>query len=129
MNTDNFFSVERLIEFGVGMGIAQQMVQSMNNALQQAYQPSTMTTHLNSLPLHSDPIKFLAVLEGKQAGPFNGPEVLRLVANGKITKSTYIWRDGMPKWEFAENVPEFMRIFALAPPPLPSCPPPPPTAG
>ena len=39
MNTDNFFSVERLIEFGVGMGIAQQMVQSMNNALQQAYQP------------------------------------------------------------------------------------------
>lgn len=123
MNTDNFFSVERLIEFGMGMGIAQQMVKSMNTALQESYLPSAQATHLAGLQQQAVPVAFFAVLNGNQAGPFNEAEVSRLVAQGQITKSTYIWRPGMLQWEFAENVPEFLRIIALAsppPPPLPS---------
>ena len=122
MNTDNFFSVERLIEFGMGMGIAQQMVKSMNNALQEAYLPSTQVTQFNGLQPPPLPVSFFAVIDGSQAGPFNEAEISRLVADGRITKSTYIWRPGMIQWEFAESVPEFLRIIALAPPPPPPVP-------
>ena len=30
MNDQNFFSIDRLVEFGMSVAIAQQMVQSMN---------------------------------------------------------------------------------------------------
>lgn len=122
MNTDNFFSVERLVEFGMGMGIAQQMVKSMNAALQEPYLPSAQVTHLSGL--HPPPriVPFFVVLDGRQAGPFNETEISRLVAEGRITKSTYVWTTGMLQWELAENVPDFLRIIALtypSPPPLP----------
>lgn len=123
MNTDNFFSVERLVEFGMGMGIAQQMVKSMNSALQEAYLPSAQVTHLPGLHPPPLPLSFFAVIDSRQAGPFNEVEISRLVAEGRITKATYIWRPGMLQWEFAENVPEFLRIIALAPPPPPPIPP------
>ncbi len=123
MNTDNFFSVERLVEFGMGMGIAQQMVKSMNGALQDAYLPSAQATNLTGLQQPVMPVSFYAVMDGRQAGPFNEAEVSRLVAEGRITKGSYIWRAGMLQWEFAENVPEFLRIIALAPPPPPPVPP------
>ena len=117
MNTDNFFSVDRLVEFGMGMGIAQQMVKSMNSAMQEAYLPSAQATHLTGMQQAALPITFFAVFDGRQAGPFNEVEISRLVAEGRITKATYVWRAGMLHWEFAENVPEFLRIIALAPPP------------
>ena len=120
MNTDNFFSVDRLLKFGVGMGIAQQMVKSMNTALQEPYLPSAQATHLTGLQPQTVPVAFFAVIDGNQAGPFNEAEISRLVAQGKITKSTYIWRAGMLQWEFAEKVPEFLRVIALAPPPPPA---------
>lgn len=123
MTTDNFFSVERLVEFGMGMGIAQQMVRSMNSALQDAYLPSAQATHLTGLQPPILPVNFFAVIDGLQAGPFTEAEISRLVAECRITKATYIWRPGMLQWEFAENVPEFLRIIALAPPPPPPVPP------
>ena len=42
MNDDNFFSIERLVEFGLGMGIAQQMVNSMNQAMKNVHIPGPM---------------------------------------------------------------------------------------
>jgi hypothetical protein len=123
LNTDNFFSVDRLVEFGMGMGIAQHMVKSMNSALQEAYLPSAQATQLTGLQPPTLPNTFFVVFDGRQAGPFNDVEISRLVADGRITKSTYVWRAGMLQWEFAENVPEFLRIIALAPPPPPPVPP------
>ena len=32
MNEDSFFSINRLLEFGMGMALAQQMVNTMNNS-------------------------------------------------------------------------------------------------
>ena len=120
MNTDNFFSVDRLVEFGLGLGIAQQMVNSMNQALQGSYLPSTQVTQMPKVQSAALPVSFFVVLDGKQAGPFNEAELSRLIMDGKIGKSTYIWQVGMLNWEFAENVPSFLRIVALVPPPIPS---------
>ncbi|MGN0729658.1 DUF4339 domain-containing protein [Treponema sp.] len=36
---ENFFSIDRLIEFGIGMSMSQQIVQAMNNMMSQMRQP------------------------------------------------------------------------------------------
>lgn len=111
MNDDNFFSINRLVEFGLGMAVAQQMVGSMNKALHNTYVPGPQ----NSLsPNHTK--TFHVIIDGKPAGPFNEQELSRLISEGKVVKSTYVWMPGMPKWDFAENVADVLRLVALSPP-------------
>lgn len=113
MNNDNFYSIDKLVEFGLGIGIAQQMVNSMNHALKNTYVPGP-NNPMGQAPMSRS---FHAVLDGKPAGPFSEQEMARLIGEGKITKDTYVWRPGSPKWEMAENVPEVLRLVALTPPP------------
>jgi hypothetical protein len=114
MNNDNFFSIDRLVEFGLGIGIAQQMVQSMNHALQNTYIPGPMNPMMGGRPSAA----FFAMLDGKQAGPFSEDELTRLIAQGQVDKTTYVWKAGMAKWERCENVPDVLRLVALCPPPF-----------
>jgi hypothetical protein len=119
MNNDNFFSIDRLVEFGLGVGVAQQMVNSMNHALQNTYIPGSMNQMAGNIPARSLGA-FFVILDGKQAGPFSEDEMTRLILQGAVGKTTYVWRAGMPAWERCENVPEVLRLVALCPPPLPN---------
>lgn len=114
MDTDNFFSIDRLVEFGLGIGVAQQMVKSMNHALQNTYIPGPMNPVGGQRPAGV----FFVILDGKQAGPFSEDEMTRLITQGLLNKSTYVWKAGMAKWELTENVPEVLRLVALCPPPF-----------
>ena len=113
MNNDNFFSIDRLVEFGLGMAVAQQMVQSMNHALTNTFIPGSTN------PLGTQrPLTYFAIIDEKQAGPFSEAELARLITEGKISKTTYVWMPGMMNWEKAENVPGVLKIVALCPPPF-----------
>lgn len=114
MNNDNFFSIDRLVEFGLGVGIAQQMVNSMNQALRNAPMPGAMgpAGHV------ALPASYFFILDGKQAGPFSADQVPQLIGNGQVTRSTYAWRPGLAQWEAVENLPDVLRIVALVPPPF-----------
>ena len=39
MDNDSFYSLDRLIEFGLGINIANQMIKVMNDSFQQMYVP------------------------------------------------------------------------------------------
>jgi hypothetical protein len=111
MNEDNFYSIERLVEFGMGMAIAQQMVNTMNSAMANMHIPGSMN------PIQSAPQQFYyAIINGKQAGPFSEQELSRLIAEKTVVKETYIWKPGLPKWEIAEKLPEILKLVALSPP-------------
>jgi hypothetical protein len=112
MNDDNFFSINRLVEFGMGMAVAQQMVNTMNSAIANMHVPGSMN------PIQTSPQFYFAMIEGSQMGPFSEQELSRLIADKKIVKETYIWKPGMPKWEIAEKLPEILKLVALAPPPF-----------
>jgi len=113
MSENNYFSMDRLIEFGMGIAVAQQMVKTMNSAMQNMYIPGTMN------PMQTTPQTFYyAMLDGQQVGPFSEQELSRLISEKKIVKETYIWKPGMPNWELAEKLPEILRLVALAPPPF-----------
>ena len=53
MNTtkDSFFSMDRLVEFGMGMAMSQQIVQGMNNMMASMKQPPLAQNVYNSLPV------------------------------------------------------------------------------
>ena len=114
MNNDNFLSIDRLVEFGLGMAVAQQMVKSMNHVLTDTLIPGTM----NSMNPPRDPSTYFVIIDGKQQGPFSATEVSRLISDGQVNKLSYVWTPGMAKWEQAENVPEVLKIVALTPPPF-----------
>jgi hypothetical protein len=112
MNNDDFFSQDRLIEFGMSAAIAGQMIQSMNQTLANMRIPGAMST----VYPQSAASLFYAILEGNQAGPFSEAEIIRLIGEKKISKETYLWMPGMAGWRSAENIPAVMRLAALAPP-------------
>jgi hypothetical protein len=109
----SFYSIDRLVEFGMSMAIAQQMTQSMNQTMQTMHIPGSG----NPMQPPPQPV-YYAVLDGKQAGPFSETELIRLITDKKLSKETYVWRPGLREWQTAENVPEILRLVALAPPPV-----------
>ena len=44
MDDSNFFSLDRLVEFGMSAAIAQQMIGSMNQSMQQMFTPGSIQT-------------------------------------------------------------------------------------
>ena len=113
MENSSFYSIDRLVEFGMSLAVAQQMTRTMNQTMREMYIPGTMSPMPSSLPQ-----VYHVVLEGQQAGPFTEQEVMRLIADHRITKETLVWIPGMPAWQAVEKVPQVLRLVSLTPPPI-----------
>ena len=109
MDNDSFFSIDRLVEFGMSLAVSQQMIQMMNQSMQNMYVPGTM------MPA-SLPNIIYAVIDGESVGPMTEAEVIRLISNKQITKDTYVWKPGMANWQKMESTPEVLKLVLLAPP-------------
>lgn len=114
MNKNDFYSIDRLVEFGFSMAVATQMANSMNIGIQSMVTPGVDNTLLPG----SQPVWY-AVLDGSAVGPLSTAELAYLITEKRVTKESYVWRPGMPDWELAEDVPEVLRLVALTPPPVP----------
>lgn len=65
---------------------------------------------------------FFLAMDGKQVGPFELGLVAMKARSGELKSDTLVWRQGMPEWTVARNVPELMGMFApppAGPPPIP----------
>ncbi len=114
MNENSFFSIDRLVEFGIGMAIAQQMVQVMNESMKQMYIPGA----INTIPMpQTQP--FYVIIDGQSTGPLTESDFARLASEKKITKDSFAWIPGMIGWQPIEQIPSILRIIALTPPPIP----------
>lgn len=113
MDESSFFSMNRLIEFGMGMSIAQQMIKTMNESMANMHVPGAMN------PMQK-PIQhfFYVVVDEKQMGPFSEQELSRMISEKKVAKETYVWMPGLSHWQLAENIPEVLKLVALSPPPF-----------
>lgn len=119
MDESSFYSIDRLVEFGLTLGVATQMASSMNASLQAMQVPGARNSMQPNVLAEDQPL-FYAVLDGKSVGPLATSELSRLIAEKRVTKETYVWRPGMPDWQLAENVPEVLKLVALTPPPVPT---------
>jgi hypothetical protein len=111
MDNTSFYSVERLMEFGLGVAFAQQMINVMNQSIQQMYVPGSMAT----MPV-SDVI--YVALDGQSVGPLSNSEFTKLLEAKRVSKDTLAWMPGMQNWQPIEQVPAILKIVALTPPPL-----------
>jgi hypothetical protein len=115
MNENNFYSVDRLLEFGMSMAIAQQMVKSMNDMMANMHIPGSIN-HLRPFEQNNPNTIFYAIIDGKQEGPFSETEFARLITSKKVVKETYVWKPGMIDWQLAEKIPSVLQLVAITPP-------------
>lgn len=150
---ENFFSMDRLVEFGMGMAMSQQIVQNMNNMMASMRQMPQMQVYAQ--PLYAQPVMqqgapmqpayrqyagqpeavqqgqgkqealppppplpevYYVVQEGRQAGPYSGTEIARLVAEKQVSAQTPVWKPGLAEWKAAADFAELVALIALVPP-------------
>lgn len=66
-----------------------------------------------------DSESYFLVLNGAQAGPYTIAQLTEFMCLGVMTQNTYVWKEGMPDWDFAHNVDKVKQLFTATPPPLP----------
>lgn len=117
MATD-FSSLDKLVEFGLGVGIANQMINTMNHTIAQTAIPGvginpgvTQAPNLNAAP--AAPTTYYIVEDERLAGPLSENELGELVRKGVVSAQTLCWRPGLEAWKFAEDIPEVNKLLLL----------------
>lgn len=111
---NNFNSIERMMEFGMSMSVAQQMMQSMNHAMSQMQTPQFKNVNA-PVPIAK---QFYALVNDIPQGPFAESELTSHIIAGRVQKSTMVWLQGMPSWMPAEQVMDVNKLFSMLPPPI-----------
>lgn len=114
MDNNDFFSLDRLLEFGLGMGMAQQMINTMNQSMKSMYIPGS----IQSMPQQPIASIYYVAIDGQQTGPLRESELMELIRVKKVSKDTLAWMPGMTTWLPIEKVPAILKLIALTPPPL-----------
>ncbi len=102
------------MEFGLSMSVAQQMMQTMNNAMSQMQTPQFKNVNI---PMPA-PKQFYALVNDIPQGPFTETDLSSHIVAGRVNKGTLVWMPGMPAWMAAEQVMDVDKLFALIPPPI-----------
>jgi membrane protease subunit (stomatin/prohibitin family) len=99
------------VGLAVGAGIGQQM----------APQAAQLVTKLppGATPPLPTAVKFHVAVGNQDIGETELESIKKLVAEGKVNRSTLVWRDGMAGWQAAESQVELKGLFQVSPPPLP----------
>ena len=113
-NGINAFRQQAQMGAAMGMGAAPQMP-GMGGAPQMPGMQMKQAT---------PQVSYMVGVNGQQAGPFDWNQLQQLVSQGQLTQQTYVWKQGMPNWDFAGNVQELQPLFMnAAPPQMPGMPP------
>ena len=104
----DFASIDRLLEFGMSMAIAQQMVSTMNTVMQES-----RVAGVESVVRHPLSKPYYVVVNGTQVGPLSETEMSQLIANNKVTSDTLVWKVGQISWDKALNIPEVNKLILL----------------
>jgi len=78
------------------------------------------TNSPNLLPTVPVPeaVKFHIAADDQDRGELELEAIKKLVAEGKVRRSTLVWRDGMADWQVAEAQTELRWLFQGQPPPV-----------
>lgn len=106
-NGINAFRQQAQMGAAMGMGAAPQMP-GMGGAPQMPGMQMKQAT---------PQVSYMVGVNGQQAGPFDWNQLQQLVSQGQLTQQTYVWKQGMPNWDFAGNVQELQALFVNAAPP------------
>jgi hypothetical protein len=110
-----------MMGMALGGSLGGQMTNMMNQMGQQ------INTSMNTPPPLPQS-QYMVAENGQQFGPYSIQQLAQLVQSGRMSKQTYVWKQGMNNWELAGNVAELTPLFtSTATPPIPGGMPTPPT--
>lgn len=106
---------------GVGFGMAG-MFQGAMQPQQPQYQQAAPPPMAQPSPFGAPPaaVQFFIHMNGQQMGPYGLDVLQQGVQSGQFTQETPVWKNGMPQWTPAGQVPELQQLFGGggAPPPF-----------
>lgn len=105
----NFFSIDNLVELGLGIAVAKNLVNGFNQNLNSATKPidyAVRNAHVS--------------IDHKDVGPLNETEIRQLFCERRLFADTLAWMPGMTEWKTIEQIPAILKIIALTPPQLPT---------
>ena len=119
MPTD-FSSLDKLVEFGLGVGIATQMMNTMNQTIARTAVPGVginpgvqRAPEVGAQPVAAAERQYYIVKDERLAGPLSEYEISELVRKGVITNGTFCWFSGLDAWKLAEDIPEINKLLLL----------------
>ncbi len=104
---------------GLGLGVGFAMAREM-------IQPGGMTGGGGALPPGAPPsspppppvpVQWHIAEGDRTLGPFNAAQLADLVAQGRLTRGTQVWRAGFTGWQSAAETPELAVLIGPPPPP------------
>lgn len=115
MDDQSCYYIDRLTDFGLGIGVANQMVGIMNQYMRTMDIPGS----IQSLNKPVAQIYYVAI-DGQPVGPLDDIEMSKMITQKRVSKDTLAWMPGMPAWKPIEQVPAILKFVILAPPALPT---------
>ena len=102
---------------GMAMGstMGQNVAGMMNGMLGDLNIPQTSGT--TTSPIHTS--GYQVIINGQAAGPFTDDELSEMYSEGRFSKDSLVWKQGLTEWVKAESEQDLLDIFANSLPPLP----------
>ncbi len=95
MEDNNMFnSIDKLVEFGIGMSMAQQMMNIMNQSMNQMQTPKFENV---DVPLKKE-IQYHVMVNNVPQGPLSKREIKNHINQGNVNLDDLIWHDGLSGW-------------------------------
>jgi membrane protease subunit (stomatin/prohibitin family) len=103
------------MEMGMGFAMAQKISESFNNNNNQ--NQNNQKTGMPP-PLPQGASYFIAI-DGQQQGPFTLAVIQEMISQGKCSRDSLVWKQGLASWIKANDADDIKGMFGAAPPPLP----------
>jgi membrane protease subunit (stomatin/prohibitin family) len=108
---------------GVGFAMAGQMMNQQGNMNAMPVPGAQQQSAGGTMAAPPPPPMPMAVWhlaeDGRTLGPFTAPQLAELVTQGRLQRTTPIWRAGFADWQAAGQVPEVANLLGPPPPPAP----------
>ena len=105
-NASGGSAIGDMVGMGAGIAMGQQMADSMR--------PSENKANTATPPPPPDIKHYFVSLDGRSEGPFGLDEMRTMIAEGTLTRETYVWREDLDGWKEAAQV-----LGGLFPPKIP----------
>jgi hypothetical protein len=65
-------------------------------------------------------VQYFIAVNGQQQGPLTLAVIQEMIGQGKFTKETLVWKQGLANWIKAFDAEDLKALFGILPPPLPA---------